>query len=79
MAITTTITWGRTLTADEEALVQEQLTIMADAGKTDHTPDPGTDPEVRIWIDINSAMDWQAWTRSGVITPGPVSSQIALP
>ena len=79
MTITTTITWGRSLTAQEEALVQSQLDTMAGTGLTDWTPDPGVDPEVRGWSDIGAAMAWQSWTQAGLITPGPVATQIQFP
>ena len=79
MAIVTTTTWGRALTAQEEALVQSQIDTMAGAGETDWTPDAGIDPEIRIWTDIGSAMAWQAWTQCGLINPAPVNTQIAFP
>ena len=79
MAIVTTTTWGRTLNSAKQALVQAQLDAMSAAGLTDGSPDPGVDPEIRTWADIDSATAWQTWTQAGSITPGPIGTQIAFP
>ena len=77
MAITTTTVWGRALTDQEITLMQAQLAELsvAEGSALDFT----SEPEIIIWADVDSAIAWQAWIKSGSITPQPVNTEISFP